>query len=86
MPDSASAENRRTVVNTNPPTRTSRRGTVRAVVVQRFRALRATRDRGSETTEKVLWISAVLALVALLYPILSGKLQAWFNGLTFGGM
>lgn len=73
-------------MNATPPTRTARRGTVRAVAVKRLLALRVSRDRGSETTEKVLWISAVLALVALLYPILSGKLQAWFNGLTFGGM
>lgn len=73
-------------MNRTPSTCTARRGTVRAVAVKRLRALRASRDRGSETTEKVLWISAVLALVALLYPILSGKLQAWFNGLTFGGM
>ena len=73
-------------MNPTPPIRTSRRGTVRAFASKRLRALRASRDRGSETTEKVLWISAVLALVALLYPILSGKLQAWFNALTFGGM
>ena len=71
----------------SPPTRAERRrGAGRAAAVRRTRALHATGDRGSETTEKVLWISAVIAAVLLVYPILTGKLQAWFNALTFGGM
>ncbi len=76
-------------MNPTPSTPTParrRRGAGRAVAVSRLRDLRATGDRGSETTEKVLWISAVIAAVLLVYPILTGKLQAWFNALTFGGM
>lgn len=52
----------------------------------RLRTLRESDERGSETTEKVLWISAVIAAVLLVYPILTGKLSAWFNALNFGGM
>ncbi|WP_030442483.1 hypothetical protein [Actinoplanes subtropicus] len=52
----------------------------------RLRALRASDERGSETTEKVLWISAVIAVVLLVYPILTGKLSDWFNNLSFGGL
>jgi hypothetical protein len=51
----------------------------------RLHALRDSDERGSETTEKVLWISAVIAAVTLLYPILTGKLQGWFNSLDFTG-
>ena len=64
----------------------SPRETVWAAVLRRLLALRASGDRGSETTEKVLWISAVIAAVLIVYPILTGKLQEWFNGLNFGGM
>jgi hypothetical protein len=55
-------------------------------VVGRLRALRESDERGSETTEKVLWISAVIAVVLLVYPILTGKLSDWFNALNFSGM
>jgi hypothetical protein len=80
---------RRSAVNHLPATTTRCApppGTLRATAVRRLRALRASRDGGSETTEKVLWISAVIAAVLIVYPILTGKLQAWFNALTFGGM
>ncbi len=70
-----------TPTRTTPPPETP--GTATG---KRLRALLASQDRGSETTEKVLWISAVIAAVLLVYPILTGKLQAWFNALTFGGM
>ncbi|GAB1644289.1 hypothetical protein [Krasilnikovia sp. MM14-A1259] len=52
----------------------------------RLHKLRESDERGSETTEKVLWISAVIAAVLIVYPILTGKLSAWFNALTFGGL
>ncbi|BFU47706.1 hypothetical protein KRMM14A1004_59430 [Krasilnikovia sp. MM14-A1004] len=52
----------------------------------RLHTLRESDERGSETTEKVLWISAVIAAVLIVYPILTGKLSDWFNALTFGGM
>jgi cytochrome bd-type quinol oxidase subunit 1 len=54
-------------------------------VLLRLRALRDSRERGSETTEKVMWISAVIGAVVILYPILTGKLSAWFNALDFNG-
>jgi hypothetical protein len=70
-----------TTTRTPPPPETPGTATGR-----RLNALLASHDRGSETTEKVLWISAVIAAVLLVYPILTGKLQSWFNALTFGGM
>lgn len=54
-------------------------------MTDRLRTLRDCGERGSETTEKVMWISAVIAAVLIIYPILTGKLSAWFNALTFGG-
>jgi hypothetical protein len=32
-----------------------------------------------------MWISAVIGAVVILYPILTGKLSAWFNALDFNG-
>jgi hypothetical protein len=58
---------------------------LRLSVTDRIRTLRDSDERGSETTEKVMWISAVIAAVLIIYPILTGKLSAWFNALTFGG-
>jgi hypothetical protein len=54
-------------------------------IQSRLHALRDSDDRGSETTEKVMWISAVIAGLTILYPILTGKLQDWFNALNFNG-
>ena len=71
---------------TPPSTRTRRPSEILQAVAVRLATLRASEDRGSETTEKVLWISAIIAVVAILYPILSGKLQDWFNNLNFTGM
>ena len=71
---------------TPPSTRAWRPSEIFRSVAVRLSTLRASGDRGSETTEKVLWISAIIAVVAVLYPILSGKLQDWFNNLNFTGM
>ncbi|WP_130510072.1 hypothetical protein [Krasilnikovia cinnamomea] len=59
---------------------------LRTTLTGRLHTLRESDERGSETTEKVLWISAVIAAVLIVYPILTGKLSDWFNALTFGGM
>lgn len=48
----------------------------------RMRRLRDSGDRGSETTDKVLWIAAIVVLVAAVYAIFNSKIIAKMNGIT----
>ena len=48
----------------------------------RVRRLLASRDRGSETTEKVLWIALLVGLVLAVYAIFQTKILAKITGLT----
>jgi uncharacterized membrane protein YhaH (DUF805 family) len=48
----------------------------------RVRRLRDSGDRGSETTEKVLWIAFLVLLVAAVYAIFNSKIIAKMSGIT----
>lgn len=48
----------------------------------RMRRLRDSGDRGSETTEKVLWIAFLVLLVAGVYAIFNGKIITKITGIT----
>ncbi|MFC6019991.1 hypothetical protein ACFP2T_27820 [Plantactinospora solaniradicis] len=48
----------------------------------RIRRLRDSGDRGSETTEKVLWIAFLVLLVAGVYAIFQSKIITKISGIT----
>ena len=51
-------------------------------VTGRLRRLTHTRDRGSETTEKVIWIALLVTLVLAVYGIFRSKIIAKISGIT----
>ena len=48
----------------------------------RIRQLREEPDRGSETTEKVMWIALLVVLVLAVYAIFQSKIIAKISGIT----
>ncbi|MGC4885764.1 hypothetical protein [Micromonospora sp. DT227] len=55
---------------------------LRASVADRIRRLRADGDRGSETTEKVMWIALLVTLVLAVYGIFRSKILSKINGIS----
>lgn len=51
-------------------------------LTDRIRRLRDSADRGSETTEKVLWIAFLVLLVAGVYAIFQSKIITKITGIT----
>jgi hypothetical protein len=51
-------------------------------VSDRLRDLRDSRDRGSDTTEKVMWIALLVTLVLAVYGAFSSKILSKINGIT----
>jgi hypothetical protein len=51
-------------------------------VSSRLRDLRDSRDRGSETTEKVLWIAFIAALVLAVYGVMNSKILGKIRGIN----
>jgi uncharacterized membrane protein YhaH (DUF805 family) len=51
-------------------------------LTDRIRRLRDSKDRGSETTEKVLWIAFLVLLVAGVYAIFQTKIITKITGIT----
>ena len=51
-------------------------------LTDRVRRLRDSSDRGSETTEKVLWIAFLVLLVAGVYAIFQSKIIAKISGIN----
>ena len=65
------------------PTRLLAMLTILALTVSdRLRDLRDSRDRGSDTTEKVMWIALLVTLVLAVYGAFSSKILAKINGIT----
>ncbi|MBM0274012.1 hypothetical protein [Micromonospora tarensis] len=52
------------------------------VVTDRVRRLRESGDRGSETTEKVMWIALLVTLVLTVYGIFRSKILGKINGIS----
>lgn len=48
----------------------------------RIRQLREDADRGSETTEKVMWIALLVVLVLAVYAIFQSKIIAKISSIT----
>ncbi|WP_018721953.1 MULTISPECIES: hypothetical protein [Salinispora] len=55
---------------------------VHLTLTDRIRRLRDSADRGSETTEKVLWIAFLVLLVAAVYAIFQSKIITKITGIT----
>lgn len=55
---------------------------VRLALTDRMREIREDGDRGSETTEKVLWIAFLVLLVAGVYAIFQSKIITKITGIT----
>ncbi|MDG4803625.1 hypothetical protein [Micromonospora sp. WMMD980] len=55
---------------------------LRASAANRIRRLRADGDRGSETTEKVMWIALLVTLVLAVYGIFRSKILSKINGIS----
>ncbi|ROO52812.1 hypothetical protein EDC02_7756 [Micromonospora sp. Llam0] len=55
---------------------------VRLTLTDRMREIREDGDRGSETTEKVLWIAFLVLLVAGVYAIFQSKIITKITGIT----
>ena len=51
-------------------------------VTDRMRRLRESRERGSETTEKVMWIALLVALVLAVYAVFNTKILAKINSIN----
>ena len=51
-------------------------------LTDRMRRLRDSGDQGSETTEKVLWISFLVILVAAVYAIFNTKIITKMTGIN----
>lgn len=57
--------------------------TIAVLTVQdRLRNLRDSHDRGSETTDKVMWIALTVALALAAYAIFNGKILAKLNSIS----
>lgn len=52
------------------------------VLTDRVRRLRESGDRGSETTEKVMWIALLVTLVLTVYGIFRSKILGKINGIS----
>ncbi|MEU8332203.1 hypothetical protein AB0J14_35340 [Micromonospora arborensis] len=52
------------------------------VLSDRVRRLRESGDRGSETTEKVMWIALLVTLVLTVYGIFRSKILGKINGIS----
>ncbi|RNH99721.1 hypothetical protein EEZ25_21920 [Micromonospora aurantiaca] len=48
----------------------------------RIRRLRQGGDRGSETTEKVMWIALLVTLVLTVYGVFRSKILSKINGIS----
>ncbi|MDG4795011.1 hypothetical protein [Micromonospora sp. WMMD1082] len=55
---------------------------VHLTVAARIRRLRGSGDRGSETSEKVLWIALLVSLVLAVYAIFESKIIGKVTGIT----
>ncbi|MFV2021711.1 hypothetical protein [Micromonospora sp. LOL_023] len=55
---------------------------VRLALTDRMREICEDGDRGSETTEKVLWIAFLVLLVAGVYAIFQSKIITKITGIT----
>ncbi len=51
-------------------------------LTDRARRLRNSGDRGSETTEKVMWIALLVTLVLAVYAIFQGKIITKITGIN----
>ncbi|WP_200905211.1 hypothetical protein [Micromonospora sp. RV43] len=51
-------------------------------LTDRGRRLRDSGDRGSETTEKVMWIALLVTLVLAVYAIFQGKIITKITGIN----
>ncbi|MEU1605536.1 hypothetical protein [Micromonospora matsumotoense] len=51
-------------------------------VTDRIRRLRDSGDRGSETTEKVMWIALLVTLVLAVYGIFRSKILSKIDGIS----
>ena len=51
-------------------------------VTDRMRRLGESRERGSETTEKVMWIALLVALVLAVYAVFNTKILAKINSIN----
>ncbi|GIJ49368.1 hypothetical protein Val02_62540 [Virgisporangium aliadipatigenens] len=51
-------------------------------VTDRFDRLRSSRDRGSETVDKVLWIALTVVIVLAVYAVFRTKILAKINGVS----
>ncbi|MFG2058550.1 hypothetical protein ACGFI9_31450 [Micromonospora sp. NPDC048930] len=51
-------------------------------ITERARRLRDSGDRGSETTEKVMWIALLVTLVLAVYGIFRSKILEKINGIA----
>ncbi|MEV0006454.1 hypothetical protein AB0H28_29825 [Micromonospora sp. NPDC050980] len=51
-------------------------------MTDRLRRLRDSGERGSETTEKVMWIALLVTLVLAVYGVFRSKILSKINGIS----